>query len=72
MYAVAYILSANFGPMKDQEKLLSQPALVFQAVWRSIGISFQSAIIAHRLNLICYDDATTQSYFITSQNFILY
>ena len=45
---------------------------IFQAVWRGIGISFQSAITAHRLNLICYDNATAQSYFVVYQHFILY
>ena len=46
--------------MKDQEKI-AQPAL-FHAVWRGVGVSFQSAIIAPRMNLIGYDNATAQSY----------
>ena len=46
---------SNEGPRK-----IAQPAL-FHAVWRGIGISFQSAIIAPRMNLIGYDNATAQS-----------
>ncbi len=52
---------SNEGPRK-----IAQPA-IFQAVWRGIGISFQSAIIAPRMNLIGYDNATAQSYRPTSQ-----
>ena len=60
------IQRSNVGPRK-----IAQP-FIFQTVWRSIGISFQSAIIAHRLNHICYDNATAQSYWKDFQDFILY
>ena len=49
----------NLGPANGPSKI-AQPA-VFQAVWRGIGKSFQSAITAPRMNLTGYGNATAQS-----------
>ena len=51
-----FMVGSTYGPSK-----IAKPA-VFQAVLRGIGISFQSAITAPRMNLTGYGNATAQSY----------
>ena len=47
--------------LTDEPAKIAQPA-IFQAVWRGIGKSFQSAITAPRMNLTGYGNATAQSW----------
>ena len=56
---VSLSLYLLLGPTNGPTKI-AQPA-VFQAVWRGIGKSFQSAITAPRMNLTGYGNATAQS-----------
>ena len=57
-------LRSSYGPPKIAQSTL------FHVIWRGIGISFQSAIIASRLTLIDYDNATAQSYCASLKNAI--